>query len=163
MNQSGENTFVHTGLCRWCETPLDSEHSFDSCCSLRCRDLFYSWVEREHASIRGRRPQFWNVIRRQILQRDGYRCQICGQREDLSVHHIIPLSEGGDSTSGNLRVLCHTCHQKVHGKKLVRTRTKKKYRIRIRYKPMFVPALEVFEWPWNDQGILEYALVQEQR
>ncbi len=153
MQQSGEIILGHTGLCRWCETPLDPDHFFDSCCSPRCRDLFYSWVEQEHATIRGRRPQYWNVIRRQILARDGYRCQICGDTHDLSVHHIIPLSKGGDSTAANLRVLCHSCHQRVHGKKAVRDRTKKRFRVRIRYKPMFVPAILACEWLWNDQGI----------
>jgi len=162
MNQSGETIQKHTGLCRWCEMPLDSDHSFDSCCSPRCRDLFYSWVEQEHASIRGRRPQYWNVIRRQILQRDGYRCQICGEQKDLSVHHIIPLSMGGDSTTGNLRVLCHTCHQQVHGKRVVRDRTKKRFRIRIRYKPMFVPAVLACEWLWNDHRFYRYEIADEQ-
>ncbi|WP_449573269.1 HNH endonuclease [Methanospirillum sp.] len=119
-------------------------------------------MEQEHASIRGRRPQYWNVIRRQILQRDGYRCQICGEQKDLSVHHIIPLSMGGDSTTGNLRVLCHTCHQRVHGKRVVRDRTKKRFRIRIRYKPMFVPAVLACEWLWNDHRFYRYEMADEQ-
>jgi hypothetical protein len=56
---------------------------------------------------------------------------------------------GGDSTTGNLRVLCHTCHQQVHGKRVVRDRTKKRFRIRIRYKPMFVPLC----WLVNGSGM----------
>lgn len=151
MNQSGENIKKITGVCRWCESLLDSECKFDSFCSEECKKNFRHWVEKEHAGIRGKRPQYWNVIRRFILERDKYQCQVCGSTEKLSVHHIIPLSEGGDSTATNLRVLCQGCHQRAHGKRVVKTQTKKRYRIRIRYQPMYVPALLASGWLWNEQ------------
>ena len=55
-------------------------------------------------------------LRMQILQRDGFRCKICGQRpsEDanitLHIHHIRPWSEGGATVPANLITICHTCH-----------------------------------------------------
>lgn len=36
----------------------------------------------------------------------------------LEVHHVIPLSEGGDDTVDNAKALCPNCHREVHfGKK----------------------------------------------
>jgi hypothetical protein len=54
--------------------------------------------------------------RMRILNRDGFRCRICGRRPEnntdieLDVHHIRPWGKGGISTDGNLITLCHTCH-----------------------------------------------------
>ncbi len=129
--------------CLWCGSPLSSgQHSY---CSSGCQDRFLTWLEEEHASARGIRPQFWNIIRRSVLERDRHRCQICGSRENLSVHHIIPLSDGGDSRSVNLQVLCHACHQHKHGRKGERTK-EKRFRIRIRHQPLYVPAILACEW-----------------
>ena len=54
--------------------------------------------------------------RMRILERDGYRCQICGERPSnnehivLHVHHVRPFGEGGLTIDENLITLCHTCH-----------------------------------------------------
>ena len=56
----------------------------------------------------------WN----HVLARDGWRCQYCGSRNNLHVHHIVYRSEGGIDTSGNLVTLCLSCHDGVHRNKL---------------------------------------------
>ena len=54
--------------------------------------------------------------RMRILQRDGFRCQLCGERPSdnehitLHVHHIQPFAKGGPTIDENLITLCHTCH-----------------------------------------------------
>jgi hypothetical protein len=54
--------------------------------------------------------------RLKILERDKFRCIICGQRpsEDpnvvLNVHHIRPWENHGATVASNLVTLCHTCH-----------------------------------------------------
>ncbi len=35
-------------------------------------------------------------------------------RNFLEVHHIVPLSEGGDDTLANVAALCPTCHREMH-------------------------------------------------
>lgn len=60
--------------CLWCGEPSPRE----SFCSDSCQDRFMSWLQTEPASLRGVLPPFWNIIRRSALQRDGYRCQVCG-------------------------------------------------------------------------------------
>lgn len=128
--------------CLWCGEKTGSRQSY---CSELCETRFMNWLEAEPASIRGSRPPFWNLIRRSALKRDGYRCQHCGSTTGLSVHHIIPLSSGGDSTAANLRVLCHDCHQKEHGHP-VHSPRKKRYTVRIRHQPMYIPATLFGDW-----------------
>lgn len=45
--------------------------------------------------------------------RDGAVCQRCGNNGTLAVHHIIPVSAGGNRSRKNLVVLCPGCHTAV--------------------------------------------------
>ena len=55
--------------------------------------------------------------RMKILERDKYRCRICGRSPKdnvdivLNIHHILPWSMGGLTIERNLITLCHTCHR----------------------------------------------------
>jgi 5-methylcytosine-specific restriction endonuclease McrA len=59
---------------------------------------------------------FWESIRREVLERDGYRCQ----HEDggcdgpLQIHHIRYLSRGGTNELSNLMTLCRFHHGLEH-------------------------------------------------
>jgi 5-methylcytosine-specific restriction endonuclease McrA len=66
---------------------------------------------------RGRRrlsAEAYQQLRRQILRRDGWRCQFCGQRQNLQVHHSEARSHQGDDSEQNLITLCADCHRSVH-------------------------------------------------
>jgi 5-methylcytosine-specific restriction endonuclease McrA len=57
----------------------------------------------------------WSAIRRGVLDRDGYRCRICGAdgcEAKLNVHHID--YNRGHNQEGNLVTLCSVCHKAVH-------------------------------------------------
>lgn len=45
--------------------------------------------------------------------RKGNICHRCGSSEHLAVHHIIPVSYGGDRSQKNLVPLCPGCHATV--------------------------------------------------
>lgn len=46
-----------------------------------------------------------------IFERDGYKCLCCGSSKDeLSIDHIIPESEGGTKKMDNLQTLCRRCN-----------------------------------------------------
>jgi 5-methylcytosine-specific restriction endonuclease McrA len=64
--------------------------------------------------IRLDRTQY-SELHRAILQRDGWRCQVCGTRSHLEVHHQQFRSQSGEDTEGNLITLCHECHSAEHG------------------------------------------------
>ena len=49
-------------------------------------------------------------LRRQVFERDAYRCQHCGGWENLCADHVIPESRGGPATFENLQTLCRSCN-----------------------------------------------------
>lgn len=51
------------------------------------------------------------AVKNAVLQRDGQCCGICGAEEDLVVHHINPLGQGGSDEPENMVVLCTECHR----------------------------------------------------
>lgn len=43
------------------------------------------------------------------------RCQLCNEQGlTLDIHHIVPLSEGGNNEFSNLQLLCPNCHRREH-------------------------------------------------
>jgi HNH endonuclease len=52
------------------------------------------------------------LLRQEVLERDGYRCMVCGDWHSLVIDHIYPISKGGLSIPDNLQVLCATCNSK---------------------------------------------------
>ena len=53
-------------------------------------------------------------LRYKIMQRDGFRCRLCGASAadgaKLHVDHICPVSKGGKTEPDNLRTLCERCN-----------------------------------------------------
>ncbi len=58
----------------------------------------------------GSYQQLWE----QVLRRDGWRCQCCGSRSNLEVHHKEFRSHAGDDSEENLITLCAGCHSLIH-------------------------------------------------
>lgn len=56
----------------------------------------------------------WLAVRREVLERDGYRCRACASRQDVDVHHIKFRSAGGANSTRNCCAQCRICHQDVH-------------------------------------------------
>jgi 5-methylcytosine-specific restriction endonuclease McrA len=63
-------------------------------------------------------PEEYKALCRQVLDRDGWRCQFCGYRQELHIHHVQFRSEGGVDESWNLLTLCSDCHNAVHAYRL---------------------------------------------
>lgn len=62
----------------------------------------------------GQRKGFYN-IRSAVLNRDSYKCQMCGKKDvRLEVHHIVFRSYGGSNRMDNLVTLCSDCHKRIH-------------------------------------------------
>ena len=59
-------------------------------------------------------PELYEHLRNQVLRRDGWRCQTCGARSNLEVHHKDFRSQSGDDAEKNLITLCSACHDTVH-------------------------------------------------
>ena len=59
-------------------------------------------------------PSAYDDLRLQVLQRDAWRCQICGSGQNLEVHHKNFRSRRGDDSEENLITLCTICHRIMH-------------------------------------------------
>ena len=56
----------------------------------------------------------YRKLHRQVLERDGWRCQICGSMQQLQVHHLKFRSQSGADEEQNLITLCAECHLRIH-------------------------------------------------
>lgn len=59
------------------------------------------------------RSERWRVLRKQVLRRAGWRCECCGRRGPLDVHHLT-YERFGRESMGDLQALCRDCHDGVH-------------------------------------------------
>jgi 5-methylcytosine-specific restriction enzyme A len=88
----------------------------------RHHESSYSCAKREakryaaSAARKARGRHAWRVARTAARQRDGQRCRQCGSSKALAVHHVTPISEGGERYAlSNLITLCRGCHDAQHG------------------------------------------------
>ena len=52
------------------------------------------------------------ITRRAVFARDGWACQYCGARSNLTVDHVIPRSKGGGSSWENIVAACAPCNRR---------------------------------------------------
>ena len=60
----------------------------------------------------------WDRIRKSVLARDNYTCRSCRRKDNLTVNHIVQLSQGGTNNLENLQTLCKYCHEKKDNRKI---------------------------------------------
>ena len=68
---------------------------------------------KRNAERRRQRSECSNHLRAVVLERDGGSCVCCGD-DAKHVHHIVPLSHGGDNSHDNMISLCAECHRQFH-------------------------------------------------
>ena len=61
--------------------------------------------------------QSYEALRQQVLRRDRWRCQSCGNMSNLEVHHKQFRSHSGHDSEENLITLCASCHQEMHSRR----------------------------------------------
>lgn len=96
-------------------------------------------------------------LRRQILERNGYTCQVCGagageesgceegEKCVLQIDHVIPLSQGGTDDEHNLRAVCRWYNKDKANLKVPTSRDAISAMALIRRQPRDVQ-LEVYEF-----------------
>jgi len=66
-------------------------------------------------------PSNWERLRKEVYERDNFTCQNCGSlggqkgNTELHAHHVVPKAKGGGHHLSNLKTLCKSCHNAVHG------------------------------------------------
>ena len=69
----------------------------------------------ESNAIKGNRKISTKIpsrVKKHVLKRDKGRCSHCGSKKNIEYEHIIPLSEGGRNTVGNVKLLCQECNRR---------------------------------------------------
>lgn len=97
---------------------------------LRSSDEAYEWP----SVIRLKRYvhlPYRSVIlsRKNVLRRDGFRCQYCGSSHAITIDHVLPKSRGGPDTWENLVAACIPCNNKKG------SRTPEEAGLKLRNKP----------------------------
>ncbi|TWH48511.1 HNH endonuclease [Sporomusa sp. KB1] len=63
----------------------------------------------------------YDNMRHDIIERDGYKCRLCGSITNLIIHHINEKSyhnsQEADNDNQNLTTLCNSCHAWYHATK----------------------------------------------
>lgn len=73
------------------------------------------------------RSDYWKDLRKRKLQEVGNKCELCGRKDSLQVHHLNYETVGREELS-DLKVVCADCHKYIH--KIERPCTTKKIRYR---------------------------------
>ena len=73
--------------------------------------MIKNWPKRPRIRLN---QEAYALLRRQILERDGWRCQGCGSAENLQIHHKEFRSQSGNDSEENLITLCSECHTEIH-------------------------------------------------
>ncbi len=77
------------------------------------------------------------LSRKNVLRRDGFRCQYCGSRDSLTVDHVLPKSRDGGDSWENLVAACTPCNNRKG------SRTPEEARMELRRQP-FRPSQVMF-------------------
>ena len=83
-----------------------------------CAECGYSWAIASEETLKERSNTPLAHWRNNVICRDKHECRICGSKENLEVHHIIPVKNDPEGQYkydvNNGITLCKTCHDKVH-------------------------------------------------
>lgn len=60
------------------------------------------------------RSPAWNAKRKQRLEIDNHKCQMCGTSEELQIHHITYDRLGNEDIHKDIVTLCKSCHRDIH-------------------------------------------------
>ena len=52
------------------------------------------------------------LTRKNVIRRDRHRCQYCGDKERLTMDHVLPKSRGGKDSWDNLVTACVPCNNR---------------------------------------------------
>lgn len=111
---AGRNYYHNQFIVRWDGIDL----FIDKMNSIKGVGLGSSSVNRfgiSRDTIEHERNKMSPKLRYHVLQRDGFRCVMCGRTSQdgvtLHVDHIIPVAKGGLTVLDNLQCLCEDCNR----------------------------------------------------
>jgi len=92
-------TLIESGTGNYCK-----EH-------MKLKNKVYSKTRDDKETITEYKTARWQRVRKIVLQRDNYLCQICKEKTAEMVDHIVEVKDGGAFYElSNLQSLCNKCH-----------------------------------------------------
>lgn len=82
-------------------------------------------------------------VRKEVLERDRYKCIICGSNQCLQIAHYISRARGGLGIPQNLGVMCVHCHFQFDNGKLHKE-----------IESAFMGRLKAFYPNWNEENLI---------
>jgi len=81
----------------------------------RHREMYKNSIDAERSRRERERQMLTKKMRYEIMERDNFRCQICGRTAQdgvtLEVDHKKPIAKGGKTEPDNLWTLCMDCNR----------------------------------------------------
>lgn len=102
---------VETVLCDACAEVIANHYNY------KHFGLWLTWPnpERERSGIQTRKA-IGAGQRRRIYERDAYRCRYCNSHLNLTLDHVVPVSQNGPDSDDNLVTCCQSCNSRKHGR-----------------------------------------------
>ena len=60
------------------------------------------------------KSELWNTKRLEAFMRHGTSCELCGNDENIHVHHATYENLFNENAETDLVILCYDCHDNVH-------------------------------------------------
>ena len=115
--------------CKSCGTifaPVYGDKRQEFCSKLCVKGLFRKTVGNNRRRARHHGVEYESIPVKQVFERDGWRCQICGRKTPKRLRgtikpnapeldHRIPMAMGGGHVWGNVQCACRECNQRKGG------------------------------------------------
>lgn len=87
-------------------------------CSHKC---WYNFIENIHYNYLDRTTKIYYEWRNSILDRDNYKCMVCGSTDKIHVHHIKRVADYPNLIFDikNGISLCKKCHEKTYNREKI--------------------------------------------
>ena len=112
------------GECLRCGKPYCRrfKHANNGMCSAECTKRAHKAAEKRRRRVARRNGQSERYTTREIADRDGWRCHLCGKKvpdrpykardADPTVDHLVPVSAGGDDVRSNVALAHNLCNMR---------------------------------------------------
>lgn len=91
-----------------------------------------------------------HLTRHNVMKRDGYACAYCGSTKNLTLDHVLPRAQGGQTSWNNLITACYSCNSQKGDRTPEQARMPL---LRKPYRPSFIMYLSQFSGdvhaPWR--------------
>ena len=114
--------FIHNDLQHYVNIEYQKEGKHYASIRIRDTGKFVAWIPKPES--KKRKASGKSLIKEKDLNPI---CEMCLCLDNLEVHHVKEVKEGGTDDKDNLRVLCNSCHTLTHTLRSYRNRILKPY------------------------------------